>query len=293
MMVAVAIPATVSVLSGLDNDVLTITLEPGRDHDVQLAHLNGHLVMQDHVANQTLLKIPLTLVPDLVQIQGTPGNSSKIELFELSPTAAGTGAIPRHYTVTGGSTGNDEVVIVGSGSQWAWLSSDSEVDLDMQVEIKDLTTLLDTFTVQSAETIKLNQLERAEFLDPYFEVANQTFEFDTSEPVILPTQTSLVAGTIGSTTTVVLRAGASLIGDGFVHAEVAGRIGSLIQATGDLVMGDSDSSIGFETNGQLLTGQHTVTLRDSNQASVGALTTLGSGDAPGDFTCTKWVDPEF
>jgi hypothetical protein len=62
-----------------------------------------------------------------------------------------------------------------------------------------------------------------------------------------------------------------------VDAKVSATFGSTIEATGDLALGDSNSYVGFFSDGELLTGTHTVTIHDRNEAVLGSLTQLGDG----------------
>ncbi len=53
--------------------------------------------------------------------------------------------------------------------------------------------------------------------------------------------------------------------------------GSVIQGTGDLALGDTNSVIGYFSDGVLHTSANTVTINDANEAVLGSLTTLGDG----------------
>ncbi len=65
-------------------------------------------------------------------------------------------------------------------------------------------------------------------------------------------------------------------GDGAVVAKIINEPGAVITATGALVLGDA-SNQGFDSNGTLDVGAHTVTLDDADTATLGGLTQLGGG----------------
>ncbi|MDP7289051.1 MAG: hypothetical protein QGH94_13780, partial [Phycisphaerae bacterium] len=65
---------------------------------------------------------------------------------------------------------------------------------------------------------------------------------------------------------------------------MSATFGSTIEATGDLALGDSNSYVGFFSDGELLTGTHTVTIHDRNEAVLGSLTQLGDGASVGALT---------
>ena len=100
----------------------------------------------------------------------------------------------------------------------------------------------------------------------------------------LGVQTTLGGGTLIATNGISLGSGANLVGSGAVNAKIAAGFGSTIRATGDLVLGDSNSVVGFTSDGELYTGEHTVTINDRNVAVLGSLTRLGNGANRGTLT---------
>ncbi|MCA9230276.1 MAG: PEP-CTERM sorting domain-containing protein, partial [Planctomycetales bacterium] len=88
--------------------------------------------------------------------------------------------------------------------------------------------------------------------------------------------TTLNGGMITAANGIVLGSGDVLTGNGSVNAPVAAGIGSTIQATSLLTLGDSSSVIGFASEGVLHVGSSQVTIQDANLAALGALTTLGT-----------------
>ncbi len=78
--------------------------------------------------------------------------------------------------------------------------------------------------------------------------------------------------------------GDSLTGSGIVNAKNAGEEGSLVNATGNLTLGNASETDGFITADELRTRDNTVTLLDANQAVLGSLTQIGVGSSAGNLT---------
>jgi len=94
--------------------------------------------------------------------------------------------------------------------------------------------------------------------------------------------TELDGGTLGASNGVALASSENLIGHGAIDAKVVSQLGSIISATtGDLDLGDSSSLVGFHSDGELRTNANTVTLFDSNDIVLGALTDLGTATSGG------------
>jgi hypothetical protein len=80
---------------------------------------------------------------------------------------------------------------------------------------------------------------------------------------------------------VTVGASAVLTGTGSVNARVNGTVGSTIAAEGSFAVGDPANAAGFSTAGDVVTGAHTLRLRDANAAVLGALTQVGEGASAG------------
>ncbi|MDP6719862.1 MAG: PEP-CTERM sorting domain-containing protein, partial [Pirellulaceae bacterium] len=96
--------------------------------------------------------------------------------------------------------------------------------------------------------------------------------------------TTLNGGTLVAANGVVVGPGRSILGAGMVDAKVSATFGSTIEATGPLSLGDATAYDGFFSDGSLLTGAHTVTINDRNEAVLGSLTQLGDGSSGGALT---------
>jgi autotransporter-associated beta strand protein len=93
--------------------------------------------------------------------------------------------------------------------------------------------------------------------------------------------TSLAGGTLTAPNGISLGVGCNFSGSGTVNAKVAAGFGSTIEATGNLVLGNATSSVGFTSDGELYTGANTVTINDASDAVLGSLTRLGDGTSGG------------
>jgi autotransporter-associated beta strand protein len=89
--------------------------------------------------------------------------------------------------------------------------------------------------------------------------------------------TTLNGGTLHAPNGISLGVGCNLSGSGAVTGKVAAALGSTINATGNLALGDPNAYDGFYSDGVLKVGPNTVTLNDRNEAVLGSLTTLGAG----------------
>ncbi len=89
--------------------------------------------------------------------------------------------------------------------------------------------------------------------------------------------TTIVGGTLHAANGVALGVGDNLVAGSTVNGKVAAGIGSIIQATGDLTMGDANAFDGFFSDGTLQVGSHTVTINDRNEAVLGSLTEINGG----------------
>jgi len=101
--------------------------------------------------------------------------------------------------------------------------------------------------------------------------------------------TTLGGGTLAAPHGVYVGGGDNLVGSGVVSGKIAAVTGSTILATGNLTLGNSASSVGFNTEGELYTNANTVTLNDSNQAVLGSFTQIGDGESPGTLNAPNGI----
>ncbi len=105
--------------------------------------------------------------------------------------------------------------------------------------------------------------------------------------------TQLDGGTLTALNGIAIGSGENLVGSGEVIGPVAAGFGSVIEATGDLGIGDGSALDGFQSDGVLLVADNTVTIYDANQAVLGSLTQLGTGVADGTLVAANGLIVEF
>jgi len=124
-------------------------------------------------------------------------------------------------------------------------------------------------------------------------IGSQTVTLLDADRALLGSSTTLAGGTIVATHGVSVGAGEQLTGSGTIAGSLflgdggtvsmSGAIngavkvltGGTITASGDLTMGDASTNLGFQGDGTLNVGPHTVTLVDQTVATVGQATIDG------------------
>lgn len=91
----------------------------------------------------------------------------------------------------------------------------------------------------------------------------------------------LTGGILQAGNGVSVAAGAGFSANGEVRGRVHAAGGSLIEANGNLVLGDNNSVAGYFSDGELAVESYTVELLDANQAVLGSLTTIGNSNEEG------------
>ena len=172
-------------------------------------------------------------------------------------------------------------------------------NMDVTLTQTSTSLVVDSYTQAGGVEVAFNGVKQVNITGARRVATNGFVELDFplsvshQLPLELGPVTSLLGTTLTSSGTVALGAGKSLMGSGSVAGRIAGESGSLIRANGNLLLGNSSSAAGFQTRGELETGVSTVTLLDSNQAVVGALTTLGSATQPGALVAANGALVDF
>jgi fibronectin-binding autotransporter adhesin len=163
------------------------------------------------------------------------------------------------------------------------------------------TAVAGTFLGQNTTTINVNAgtlrlgaaVNNGFRMDGAINVASgATLQMISNSPVKLG-PTNLTGGTLIAPSGVAVPTGLALTATGTIQGRVSSEAGSLIEATGALVMGDSTSFAGYFSNGELRTQQHTVTILDKNQAGLGSLTEIGTTSLSGVLTAANGVFVDF
>jgi len=129
--------------------------------------------------------------------------------------------------------------------------------------------------------------------DGTIDTQDNTVTLESLGFIPLGPQTLLGGGTLAAPNGVSLGSGDNLVGTGTVNAKIAAGFGSTIRATGDLVLGDGSSDVGYTSDGELYTGAHTVTINDRNVAVLGSLSKLGDGTNGGTLTAGTAVPADM
>jgi hypothetical protein len=175
--------------------------------------------------------------------------------------------ITARYLATGQSLGNARLVTQQGTSQ-----------LDIQFSDFD--------------SLNINNFVSLE-IDGLLDIDDEALTVSGPTPVNLGVLTTLAGGSITAQGPVTLAIGRTLRGFGVVNARIAAELGSTIQATGGLTLGDPNSTTGFATRGELRVGGNTVTLLDANQAVLGSVTRLGIPGSPGTLVAANGAVVDF
>ena len=108
------------------------------------------------------------------------------------------------------------------------------------------------------------------------------------------TSTVITGGTLTVSDGVSLPIGAGLLARGTINGRIVQQAGSIIEATGDLTLGDSTSPAGFFSDGEMtVDNKRRITLLDANEAVLGSLTTLGGDGQAGAVEAANGAVLEF
>ena len=120
--------------------------------------------------------------------------------------------------------------------------------------------------------------------DGVIDAGDRTVRIRSGSTANLGMLTSLAGGRLAAPSGVALRSGDGLVGFGTVDGPLAAQAGSTLVAEGPLTLGDANALDGFRSDGLMLVGPYTVTLRDRNAAVLPALTELGEDGEGGTLT---------
>jgi fibronectin-binding autotransporter adhesin len=93
----------------------------------------------------------------------------------------------------------------------------------------------------------------------------------------LGTLTTIAGGTLNSPSGIFVGGACSIVGSGTINGRISAGWGSTISAAGALTVGDSASTVGFQSDGELYANGNTLTINDKNAAVLGSLTQLDGG----------------
>jgi len=116
------------------------------------------------------------------------------------------------------------------------------------------------------------------------DVGSDQMVIESSGFASLGVETRLNGGTLTAANGLALSVGDNVIGEGTVNGRIAQGIGSLIEATGNLELGDAGSVSGFFSDGEIYANTGNVVIYDANVAVLGSVTQLGDGASGGTLT---------
>ena len=256
---------------GLMDGVLTLNLSSATSpRNLTLKSVNGFRQIID-TSTGTVLFGPETdlFITDLIGLK-IEGSATFSETLTIDHST-GIVDLPRGVTFSGGTGGDDRLVIIGSSSIDVTLGTEA---ITSGSNGQGVTVSYTQLEGVSATTVRrVSGLEDVEIRTPV--TVSPQF------PVDLGAITTLSSSSLTSSTSISLGSGEVLTGGGTLIGRVSADNGSLIRAIGNMTLGTSSSVSGFTSRGELETGTNTVTLLDSNQAVLGSLTTLGNSASAG------------
>ncbi|TWT93960.1 PKD domain-containing protein [Stieleria varia] len=236
------------------------------------------------------ISVPLSLITRAIQVNVASGNDTLTDELVIDYASGGFFSVPGGIDVIGGASAMDKLTVTGTGN--------TEAVYSMAVVPVGQTQLTLTDAIGS-NTIRYDRFENMTFdgmlsftaLDA-LNIGSDSLTIGSVDPVNLSNVTMINGGTL-TADTLALGSGDSLTGSGTINARIAGEAGSLINATGNLTLGNAAADDGFITDGELRTRENTVTLLDANQAVLGSLTKLGNGANPGTIVASNGLLVDF
>ncbi|MEM1224665.1 MAG: VCBS repeat-containing protein [Planctomycetota bacterium] len=260
------------------------------------------------LAASGLINVTVTLNGPNVEIRDDDNAGTVVDSFALSNTqslALVGGSADESVTVDYGNgffslpdgiafdagDGTDRLSIVGDGGTRAIYRSDQGSLGDASVTTRNGTA---TSVVEFSSIEPLDVTGMLTFsVDGDLNIGTEMLTIGSIVRANLGDLTTINGGAIVSNSGVSLGSGEALIGHGSIDASFAGDTGSTVILDGNLAIGDGNAVDGFITDGDVFVDEHTLTLRDSNQAVLGSLTNLGNATTPGIIQADRGVLVDF
>ncbi len=259
------------------------------DRSIVIRKANNGIEVFDQT-NATQLAFLSSVALSNVQQLTITGSVSANETITVDYQSGGFFRFPGGLTINAGSSSGDSLSIVGTLSQQLTWQSQSTVQSA-------------TFGVQQPGTSSIGNIDGFETIttsgflsatiNGLLQAGPPNLLFNNPGTLNLGQTTQLGGGTLSSTSLISMSAGEVLTGSGSVQGRFNAELGSLILPTGNLSIGLVGSTTGFNTRGDLIVNQHSVSLLDANEAVLGSLTTLGNGATPGNLTASSGLLVDF
>ncbi len=248
---------------------------------------NGLEVLDQTSSSQLGLYLPAAL--SNVQQLTIIGSAIANETVTLDYQSGGFFRLPGGITINAGSSPNDSLSIVGSaGQQLSWQS---------------INATQATFGVQQAGSsstggiLGFESITTTGFIatavNGLLQAGPPNLFFNNPGVLNLGQTTQVGGGTLSTTSLTSLGSGEFLTGSGSVLGRFNAELGSLILTTGNMSIGSSSSTSGFNTRGDLIVDQNSVSLLDANEAVLGSQTTLGLAEKAGSLTASNGLLIDF
>ncbi|HMC11767.1 MAG TPA: dockerin type I domain-containing protein, partial [Pirellulaceae bacterium] len=270
---------------------LAVNLPTGNGTNRISVRQNGtNVEIFDLTASAAIATSPLALTNSVT----VRGSGTEVDEMTVDYSFGGFFSLPGGIQLDGGAGGGDLLTVTGTNgsvtttatyvSQGLSLGNATLEFVEGQVTSEIRFTNFEPLTINN-----VSLLEVAGVLN----VGADTLTVNANSFVKLGLQTNLLNGKIVAPSGVTLTAGQTIHGKGMITGKVAADVGSTIEATGPLSMGDAASPDGFFSRGELRVLGNIVGLLDSNQAVLGSITRLGNAGVAGTLNAAHGLVLDF
>lgn len=259
------------------------------DRAIVIRKSNSGIEVFDQTNSAQLAFLSSAALIDVQQLTIT-GSASANETVTIDYLSGGFFRLPEGITINAGSSAGDSLTIVGNlPQQLGWQSLNTSQSAAFSVQLPGSTS---TGNIDGFESITTTGFI-ATAVTSLLQAGPPNFFFNNPGILNLGQTTQVGGGTLNTTSLASLGAGEFLTGSGSVLGRFNAEIGSLIMPTGNMSIGSSASTSGFNSRGDLIVDQYSVSLLDANEAVLGSQTTLGNGAIPGTLTASNGLLADF
>ncbi|MEO1528905.1 MAG: right-handed parallel beta-helix repeat-containing protein [Planctomycetota bacterium] len=279
-------PAPTNIVIDLDGTSNIPIADPQLINNIDLQRDGSNLLIHDPFGSFSH-SVPLDSIGS-VRIRGAATRATTVLVDYAVGSAFG---IPGGIEVDGGGHTRDQLAVVGATASEVRHETVVSPTGPPKITLSegDASIGIRFEGIEEVYAVGINRFTALGLLD----VGSKTYSIDANLPVDLGPMTRVSGGLLLSQSSLILDSNEALIANGTIDAPVNGDVGSFIQATGSLSIGDSTSPLGFATLGEFIVGSHMVTIEDSNDAQLGALTEIGVTGAPGQLIAANGLTIDF